>query len=293
MPLLHEPSESELLQQLHTTKDNWQKFEIGRELAARDFDRYGQQVLTIARVALADAGCAYNHESIAVWMLDHFDAQVVTELTAYLRQADAQPFTWKDAQTGRTHQFTSPYCRQQIVIHAVELLGNKALPVVMAGCTDSDSEMRMVSFCQLLQFNDDACARDIIDLFAVKICENEPYKLARFLQVITKVRHTSLLPQISPLLRHKTKTVRDAAVAAVAALAEDIMPEARLLLAEQQSELRCWSSRNAGRRRVGANSSCSIPCCSPSPYAWCGGVMILRRAAADFSRAGRWFLDRH
>ena len=244
--------------------DAWRKvknpsdrFEIGAILMRHDPERYGREMLEVARAVFADENEQSHHAGAGIWMLQTYGAEALGEIVAYLER------------TAESTTAPNPYNRTRIMSAAVQALGPQAIPAVLAALRTVDTGIHLMSLSHLIDLDDgshDAVIRSELARGLAESGELQSYTdpsgfrpsdhIASYIKLTAHWKPTLLADRLWELLGHKSKPVREAAAWALSRLGAEVVPRAAGLLQDRKADQRSCRGVPAhhGRHRSGATS---------------------------------------
>jgi hypothetical protein len=216
-------------------KGQAERFMIGQVLAKHDRERYGREMLEIARAVLGDNQRVHIHDDAGIWMLQNFGAKVLDEFVAYL---------------GRTAESGVPeYVRGRIMSEAVKVLGARALPAVLATIRTPDAQVHFEALSRLVDFDDGAYGLRIQAELERRLTGMEGLAqsihgtsladaLVGTINLAARWRPAALADQFWELLGHRLRPVREAAARALGRLGGEVVPRAAAMLADRKADRR-------------------------------------------------------
>ncbi len=210
--------EKDVLTVFRGEADPHTRFWIGVALDALAPARHGRAVLDAARASLAGPAVSNNHASVAAWMLKRFPDETLGDVVANVSAPG------------------NPFFQRRVVSAAVQALGVRAAPAVLAGLEHGDVETRLAAIEHLLELGQhlDVARAAIV----AGLGDEAPGAVVRFVALAARADLAGLAPQLWPLLGHKSKPVRDAGARALGRLGEAAVAPAREQLASRKAPSR-------------------------------------------------------
>ena len=70
-------------------KDPAERFAIGEVLAKHDLERYGREMLEVARAILVKEKAMNLHDNAGIWMIQNFGPEMLDDVVAYINKTAA------------------------------------------------------------------------------------------------------------------------------------------------------------------------------------------------------------
>jgi hypothetical protein len=189
---------------------SWQQFQVGLALSELDPEKYQLPTLKVARDFFRDSSS--NAPLVARWMLQTFGTEVLPDVVNYL---------------GRKG---TPWFQYQVLTAAVQALGAKALPAVLAYLETGQEVAVRQALPHLIRYGDGSHDEVIRKHLEGGLAATGPRELPQYLTLAGQWNARPLAQRIGELLTHSSRAVRDAAAGALGTLGNDALPRARELL---------------------------------------------------------------
>lgn len=216
-------------------EDSWECFQIGRELAGLDLDKYGpaveQRALKYLKTGIGTSNAEHQgwaNES-AIWLLMHAVHRNLVALQEFLA-ADPDPDGW--------NALWREEPKATVVDCAAKALQRDAIPLFEA-CFQT--EQPLVQFRALQNWTSFKNPTDndrIIELFRVAIASKDSVTVPKILRFFWDWNASAVEADVWNLLGHKSRAVREIAASLLAKLGEARIGKAKELWAAKRADTR-------------------------------------------------------
>ncbi|MDQ3623285.1 MAG: DUF4132 domain-containing protein, partial [Verrucomicrobiota bacterium] len=202
-----------------------ERFELGLQLIERFPGKYEEAVWQRAPAALS---AAWRDERIARWMLKQRGAEALPAIQKHLQESKSG---WKIS-------------LWEVLDEAVQALGSGARPAVLTALQRPPMRQKCIAY--LIGFHDPADDAQIESLLAAELSAEASEQVIGALPIAAEWHVERIAPRVWPLLEHKSKPVRDAAVPVLAKLGSAALAQARALLGSRKADSRIAAAKLLG-----------------------------------------------
>ena len=203
-----------------------ERIAVGEVLAKHDLERYGREMLEIARAILVEEKAMNLHDNAGIWMIQNFGPEMLDDVVAYFNKKAASEL-WADQ--ANLIGITSA---------AVKALGPRAIPVVLAALRSGETGTHLAALSHLIQLDDgphEALIRSELErrLTGMEGLKSLAYRghsaqdLIDTINLAARWKPRALSDRFWELLANKSKVVRETAARALGRIGPEVVPRGR------------------------------------------------------------------